>query len=220
MATTHPRQMEYAVHGTAQHHVQHPQYQSHGSMEWSSRPPPVAAQPGSAEYAPGFEHYPAGMMMVPNQPGAAAPSWNVPSGQFISARAFGRAQPPAADWHHVEARAEQEVHLQAVSQASPLGTLEAAPHPPTSAYPVTALAPMRRSGTNPKLPTVPSPFVERQKKNTISKRQGPLSKEKREKAHRMRQRGPDGKPPCIRCRFYKAGVCERCVCLNAKRLTM
>lgn len=176
-------------------------------MEWSARPTNMAAQPGSAAYASGLQQYSPGMMLVSNNPGPAPPTWNVPGGQLVSARTFERTQAPGTDWHHLEAHPEQEMHVQTVAPGAPLVTLEAGPYPPTSAFPVTALAPIRRSSTNPKLPTMPSPFVERQKKNTVSKRQGPLSKEKREKAHRMRQRGPDGKPPCIRCRFYKAGVC-------------
>lgn len=211
--------MEYAVHGAAQHHVQSPQFEPHGSMEWPARPTPMPAQQGSAEYVSGLQQYPPGMMMMPGTPGTAPTTWNVPGGQLVGPRPYERAQPPGTDWQHVEARPEQGMHLQTVSQGAPLGTLENAHYPPTSAFPVTALAPMRRSGTNPKLPTVPSPFVERQKKNTISKRQGPLSKEKREKAHRMRQRGPDGKPPCIRCRFYKAGVCVIGVWLYTTKLT-
>ena len=57
---------------------------------------------------------------------------------------------------------------------------------------------------NPKKPAkVPSSFVERQEKVKVSKRRGPLQEKQREKTHAMRKT----KRICVRCRFYKSGVC-------------
>ncbi|KAF2748975.1 hypothetical protein M011DRAFT_475731 [Sporormia fimetaria CBS 119925] len=78
-----------------------------------------------------------------------------------------------------------------------------------------AAAAARRSSATSKLPKVPSPFLERQKKNKASVRHGPLSRESREKAHKMR--GPEGKRPCIRCRFYKAGCDEGEICMKCEK---
>jgi len=50
---------------------------------------------------------------------------------------------------------------------------------------------------------VPSSFVERQEKMKVSKRRGPLQEKQREKTHTMRKT----KRICVRCRFYKSGVC-------------
>jgi hypothetical protein len=50
---------------------------------------------------------------------------------------------------------------------------------------------------------VPSSFVERQEKLKVSKRKGPLQERQREKTHTMRKT----KRICVRCRFYKSGVC-------------
>jgi hypothetical protein len=51
---------------------------------------------------------------------------------------------------------------------------------------------------------VPSSFVERQEKLKVSKRKGPLQERQREKTHTMRKT----KRICVRCRFYKSGVCK------------
>ncbi len=50
---------------------------------------------------------------------------------------------------------------------------------------------------------IPSSFVERQEKAKVSKRKGPLLEEQRERTHKMRKH----KRICVRCRFYKSGVC-------------
>lgn len=63
--------------------------------------------------------------------------------------------------------------------------------------------------SNPKPPPkkkpakVPSSFIERQEKLKVSKRKGPLQDKQREKTHTMRKT----KRICVRCRFYKSGVC-------------
>ena len=64
----------------------------------------------------------------------------------------------------------------------------------------------RRSSVKKKAAKVPSSFVERQEKLKVSKRKGPLKEKQREKTHTMRKT----KRICVRCRFYKSGVC---VCL-------
>lgn len=63
----------------------------------------------------------------------------------------------------------------------------------------------RRSSGKKKAARVPSSFVERQEKLKVSKRKGPLQEKQREKTHTMRK----NKRICVRCRFYKSGVCLR-----------
>jgi hypothetical protein len=62
---------------------------------------------------------------------------------------------------------------------------------------------LRRSSVKKKAAKVPSSFVERQEKLKVSKRKGPLLEKQREKTHTMRKT----KRICVRCRFYKSGVC-------------
>ncbi|KAF1963007.1 hypothetical protein CC80DRAFT_434389, partial [Byssothecium circinans] len=70
----------------------------------------------------------------------------------------------------------------------------------------------RRSAPKKSVARVPAAFVERQEKNKISKRQGPLSEASRQKTHQMRK----DKTTCLRCRFYKSGCdggdpCQKCL---------
>ena len=67
----------------------------------------------------------------------------------------------------------------------------------------TQLTRYQRPPTKKKATKVPSSFVERQEKLKVSKRKGPLQEKLREKTHTMRK----NKRICVRCRFYKSGVC-------------
>lgn len=67
----------------------------------------------------------------------------------------------------------------------------------------THLLAQHRPPPKKKAAKVPSSFVERQEKLKVSKRKGPLQERQREKTHTMRKT----KRICVRCRFYKSGVC-------------
>lgn len=106
-------------------------------------------------------------------------------------------------WPQVEPQSEQ---LEYMSQHHPSISQ---PHPnyPTSRE-------NRGRGAAPKkaLARVPAAFVERQEKNKVSKRKGPLPEASRQKTHQMRK----DKNTCLRCRFYKSGCdvgepCQKCL---------
>lgn len=63
---------------------------------------------------------------------------------------------------------------------------------------------VRRAQPKKAAAKVPAAFVARQQKSKVSKRKGPLDEEGRQKTHNMRKL----KMSCIRCRFYKSGVCH------------
>lgn len=73
----------------------------------------------------------------------------------------------------------------------------------------TQLIPHHRPPPKKKVAKVPSSFVERQEKLKVSKRKGPLQERQREKTHTMRKT----KRICVRCRFYKSGVCVFAPCV-------
>lgn len=151
--------------------------------------------------------FPPGMAVLPLSSNSTGASWYDTGGAASDSATptIGRLHSVDSDWSMIEPRDRHRPDERRVSQLSLVSPGDYSRHLPTITTAVGRVS--RRPGATQKLPTIPSPFVERQKKNTVSRRHGPLSTEKREKAHRMRQRGPDGKPPCIRCRFYKAGVC-------------
>jgi hypothetical protein len=94
------------------------------------------------------------------------------------------------EWNVVEAPPEQELfpqHPVPVEHMDRAGQLLAQHRPP----------PKKKAAK------VPSSFVERQEKLKVSKRKGPLQDRQREKTHTMRKT----KRICVRCRFYKSGVC-------------
>jgi hypothetical protein len=78
-------------------------------------------------------------------------------------------------------------------------------HGPTSGPPPVVVARRERHRAAPKktLAKVTAAFNPRQRKLKVSKRNGPLSEASRIKTHKMRKE----RATCLRCRFYKAGVC-------------
>jgi hypothetical protein len=169
-----------------------------GSLTGHALPPSYSSENENPPFSPGNT-------VLPQQ--SHGPLWNHVEGGAgaLANPAYERYNDPASDWALIEPRSQHGTHDVRILYPNPMSPTERAHH---TSIPSGALTQSnKRSIGNPKLPTIPSPFIERQKKNTVSRRQGPLSREKREKAHKMRQRGPGGKAPCIRCRFYKAGVC-------------
>jgi hypothetical protein len=61
----------------------------------------------------------------------------------------------------------------------------------------------RKVAPKKNLAKVTAAFTQRQRKLKVSKRSGPLPEASRLKTHKMRKE----RATCIRCRFYKAGVC-------------
>lgn len=94
------------------------------------------------------------------------------------------------EWNVAEAPPEQELYSQ---HQVPVEHVDRA----------TQLLAQHRPTPKKKAAKVPSSFVERQEKLKVSKRKGPLQERQREKTHTMRKT----KRICVRCRFYKSGVC-------------
>lgn len=108
---------------------------------------------------------------------------------------YEQAQQPEPDWQLVET-----LHLQQ--------------HDP-SAEPFRVVATVRdRRKVMPKksLAKVTAAFSQRQRKLKVSKRKGPLPEASRIKTHKMRK----DRATCLRCRFYKAGVCLSFLDLNSR----
>jgi hypothetical protein len=172
----------------------------HNSLVGESTPQAYAAGNGPASFSPDI---------------SALPSSTIPHGASWAATREGGAITPGLrgpvrfhdvepGWSLLDQRPQQVMLAQNAPQLSPVSPSDQTYHPTISS--TSLVRTTRRNGSIQKLPTVPSTFVERQKKNTVSKRRGPLSREDREKAHRMRQRGPCFRGPCFRCRLYKVGV--------------
>lgn len=103
----------------------------------------------------------------------------------------------AQDWPIAEAPADQQLYA---TQPGLVEHLERAN---------TQMIPHQRPPAKKKVAKVPSSFVERQEKLKVSKRKGPLQERQREKTHTMRKT----KRICVRCRFYKSGVCAYAPCV-------
>jgi hypothetical protein len=95
------------------------------------------------------------------------------------------------EWTVTEAPPEHELYTQ---QPAPVEQMDRT---------TTHLLAQHRPPPKKKAAKVPSSFVERQEKLKVSKRKGPLQERQREKTHTMRKT----KRICVRCRFYKSGVC-------------
>jgi hypothetical protein len=94
------------------------------------------------------------------------------------------------DWTVVEAAPDHEFYAQQPVPADQMGR--------TTVHLLAQHRPPKKKASK-----VPSSFVERQEKLKVSKRKGPLQERQREKTHTMRKT----KRICVRCRFYKSGVC-------------
>ncbi|KAF1977848.1 hypothetical protein BU23DRAFT_577794 [Bimuria novae-zelandiae CBS 107.79] len=82
---------------------------------------------------------------------------------------------------------------------------------PDPAYHGTSLTRGRRSQPKKAAAKVPAAFVARSQKSKVSKRNGALDEQARQKTHNMRKL----KKCCLRCRFYKSGCdhgdpCQKC----------
>lgn len=95
------------------------------------------------------------------------------------------------EWTVAEAPPDPEIYTQ---QTAPVDQMDRT---------TTHLMAQHRPPPKKKAAKVPSSFVERQEKLKVSKRKGPLQERQREKTHTMRKT----KRICVRCRFYKSGVC-------------
>lgn len=163
--------------------------------------------------------------LPPSQPGPAPP-WSLPSqyldhppsGYSASVTTAGQVAvdalvaPSAYEPLHNARHEWPVVHAQ-----PPCATYQH--HPPSldllSHAAAQQLAPERLPGKK-KPAKVPSSFVERQEKLKVSKRRGPLQEKQREKTHTMRK----SKRICVRCRFYKSGVCSVLAYLSLTRTFM
>jgi hypothetical protein len=108
---------------------------------------------------------------------------------------------PVSSSDYDQAHAEEHWGLvQRQDSHEPYAQHPAYQHPTNSSAPTQG---SRRSSLKKKAAKVPSSFVERQEKLKVSRRKGPLQEKQREKTHTMRKT----KRICVRCRFYKSGVC-------------
>lgn len=104
---------------------------------------------------------------------------------------FARIQDVQHQWNQTHVQPDHETYQQQQEQFHRLSESSA------------PLDSSRRASVKKKAARVPSSFVERQEKLKVSKRKGPLQEKQREKTHTMRKT----KRICVRCRFYKSGVC-------------
>lgn len=95
------------------------------------------------------------------------------------------------EWPSMESQPENSGHLYLPPPSNQLQRVVPTPRAARKTVPKRVLA------------RVPAAFVERQEKVKVSKRKGPLDEASRQKTHQMRK----DKATCLRCRFYKSGVC-------------
>jgi hypothetical protein len=98
---------------------------------------------------------------------------------------YEQVQHPEPEWQLVET-----LHLQHQDLAS-------------ESLQLATLRDRRKVPPKKNLAKVTAAFTQRQRKLKVSKRSGPLPEASRLKTHKMRKE----RATCIRCRFYKAGVC-------------
>jgi hypothetical protein len=198
------RLLNYPSHESSTLHVGTQDPPSQPPMVWPSRTDTLAAQNLSQEYAAtnGSIPFSLGIAGVTGSSAQASGPWTASSHVL---RNFDRFHDLEPGWPSIEQQPQQGMLAHNVSHLDPVSPADQGYRPPVSSTASTST--VRRHVSDGKLPKMPSSFVERQKKSKVSKRKGPLDKEKRENAHRRRQRGPGAKPPCTRCRFYKNGVC-------------
>jgi hypothetical protein len=138
-----------------------------------------------------------GVIAAAGQGTAPAPQWPAgdPAEPPPASTAYERLPNLSQDWALVPAQPEHGAYAQHHVSLDHYS------------HPTAQLPAYQRPLPKKKTAKVPSSFVERQEKLKVSKRKGPLQEKLREKTHNMRR----SKRICVRCRFYKSGVCARVI---------
>lgn len=145
-----------------------------------------------------------GMVMVPSPTSTTGSSWSFVSGLPSASvtPVFGPLPDSDSEYTFVHAPTESGVSTTEVARHAPLHPAGRAGRPTANTAKVARGN--RRAVSKQKKSIVPSSYTERQEKSTVSRRRGPLTHEKREKAAKMRK---GDRRNCIRCKMYKVGVC-------------
>jgi hypothetical protein len=195
----------FATHAQTAHKLPPPSHRQsqtlHEHASNSQRLPPFPAN--VTWHAARHEQY-SGHTSDPLVPGATTSgqtkssnaSWSVVETCDVGGASSVYERGPAAAQPWALVQAQQQNHAASVDGHTHMGQ---------STYSSAHTPGARRQLTKKKAAKVPSSFVERQEKLKVSKRKGPLHEKQREKTHTMRKT----KRICVRCRFYKSGVCVR-----------
>lgn len=197
--------LNYPPQPNASLHVQPLHLASQPPMSWPAEPSSDVALPTQQQtYATSHATTALSSGLVDSSPSAlSGSSWASLNGGASAAvtPTFERLKDDDSEWTMVHTSTEGGTLAHPVPQMALISPPHGAQHAPVAS--TSGELANTRTGSKQKKPTVASSFLERQKKYKVSRRRGPLNKEKANNAHRMRK-GP--KRVCIRCKFYKSGV--------------